>query len=60
MTNIKYTLVGPNGKYLQANGKFDMPFSSAVLFSSLEEITTYIEQNSPIGQSTIITSVIKS
>ena len=60
MTNIKYTLVGPNGKYLQANGKFDMPFSSAVLFSSLEEITTYIEQNSPIGQYTIITSVIKS
>ena len=60
MTNIKYTLVGPNGKYLQVNGKFDMPFSSAVLFSSLEEITTYIEQNSPIGQYTIITSVIKS
>ena len=60
MTSIKYILVGSNGKYLQTDGNFDRPFSTAVLFSSLEEITTYIEQNSPIGQYTVITSVIKS
>ena len=60
MTTIKYILVGPDGKYLQTNGSFDMPFSTAILFSSLEEITTYIEQNLPADQYTVITSVIKS
>jgi hypothetical protein len=60
MTTIKYILVGPDGKYLQADGNFDMPFNTATLFSSLEEITTYVEQNLPVDQYTIITSVIKS
>jgi hypothetical protein len=60
MTTIKYILVGSNGGYLQADGNFDMPFNTATLFSSLEEITTYVEQNLPVDQYTIITSVIKS
>ena len=42
MTSLKYLLTGPNGKYLQANGEFDNPIETAMLFSSLEEITTYI------------------
>ena len=60
MTTIKYILVGSNGKYLQTDGSFDRPFNTAVLFSSLEEITTYIEQNLSVDQYTVITSVIKS
>jgi hypothetical protein len=59
MTTVKYILVGSNGKYLQADGSFDRLFNTTVLFSSLEEITTYIEQNLPVDQYTIITSVIK-
>ena len=59
MTTIKYILVGSNGRYLQADGNFDMPFETATLFSSLEEITTYVEQNLPVDQYTVITSVIK-
>jgi hypothetical protein len=60
MTTIKYILVGSNGRYLQADGNFDMPFNTATLFSSLEELTIYIEQNLPADQYTVITSVIKS
>ena len=60
MTTIKYILVGPSGKYLQTDGSFDMPFETAMLFSSLEEITTYVEQNLSVDQYTVITSVIKS
>ena len=59
MTTIKYILVGPDGKYLQADGNFNKPFNTAILFSSLEEITTYVEQNLPVDQYTVITSVIK-
>ena len=59
MTSLKYILVGSNGKYLQADGEFDNPIDTTVLFSSMEEVTIYIEQNLPIGQYTVITSVIK-
>lgn len=59
MTSLKYIIVGPDGKYLQANGEFDNPIDTTVLFPSMEEVTIYIEQNLPIGQYTVITSVIK-
>lgn len=59
MTTVKYILIGSNGKYLQIDGSFDRPFNTAVLFSSLEEITTYTEQNLLADQYTVITSVIK-
>lgn len=60
MTSLKYLLTGPNGKYLQANGEFDNPIETAMLFSSLEEITTYIEQNLLVGQYIITTTAVKS
>lgn len=60
MTTIKYILVASNGRYLQADGNFDMPFETATLFSSLEEITTYVEQNLSADQYTVMISVIKS
>lgn len=60
MTSIKYILVGPNGKYLQSNGEFDNPIDTAIKFSSLEEITTYVEDNLSIDMYNIITCVVKS
>ena len=60
MTIINYILVGSEGKYLQADGSFDNPIETAVQFSSLEEISTYIEQNLPLGSYTTVTYITKS
>ena len=60
MTIIKYILVGPNGKYLQEDGEFNVPIETAVQFLSLEEISTYIEQNQPVDSYTTVTYITKS
>jgi hypothetical protein len=60
MTSIKYILVGPNGKYLQEDGEFNVPIETAVQFSSLEETSTYIEQNLPVDSYTTVTYITKS
>ena len=60
MTIIKYILVGPNGKYLQEDGEFNVPIETAVQFLSLEEILTYIEQNLPVDSYTTVTYITKS
>lgn len=60
MTSIKYLIIGPNGKYLQADGSFDNPIETAIRFSSLEEISTYIEQNLPLDSYTTLTYITKS
>jgi hypothetical protein len=60
MTIIKYILVGPNGKYLQEDGEFNVPIETAVQFLSLEEISTYIEQNLPVDSYTTVTYITKS
>jgi hypothetical protein len=60
MTTIKYILVGPNGKYLQEDGEFNVPIETAVQFLSLEEISTYIEQNLSMDSYTTVTYITKS
>jgi len=60
MTSIKYVLVGPNGKYLQANREFNVPIETAVAFSSLEEAIDYIEQYLPSAPYTVVTFLVKS
>lgn len=60
MTIVKYILVGPNGKYLQEDGEFNVPIKTAVQFLSLEEVSTYIEQNLSVGSYTTVTYITKS
>lgn len=60
MTFIKYFIIGPNGKYLQADGSFDNPIETATSFSSLEEIVTYTEQYLPSDLYSVVTYVVKS
>jgi hypothetical protein len=60
MTSIKYFIIGPNGKYLQANGEFDNPIETSIQFSSLEEVVTYTEQYLSSDLYSVVTYIVKS
>jgi len=60
MTSIKYFIIGPNGKYLQADNSFDYPIETSISFSSIEEAVTYTEQYLPSAFYSVVTYLIKS